>query len=284
MPNHNRNFAGRFDLPLSVSAERIVLHSKAIQDVAVRMSDHALSTARIIIGAEELLRQRVRSALRVAVATVFFAISGLISLGANVTAALAKKVNPHRASHALTTHKRAGKNHSASVRYLHHVKLRKSHVRSYAHHSDAARNSTRGVASWYGNEFHNRQTASGSRFDTHAMTAAHRSLPFGTKVRVTNTANAKSCIVEITDRGPFAKGRLIDLSYAAAEEIGMAQTGVANVEIEVLGSRLAQQKTFEDLASLQKGSVLDQIPRATPRPLASSLLNSQIAAYDNAVR
>ena len=141
----------------------------------------------------------------------------------------------------------------------------------------------RGVASWYGNEFHNRQTASGVRFDTHAMMAAHRSLPFGTKVRVTNLVNEKSCIVEITDRGPFAKGRIIDLSYAAAEEIGMTETGVANVEIEVLGNRLAQPKTFEDLAQLRKGPVLDRIPHAAFRPIAS-LMNSQIAVRDDAGR
>ena len=91
-----------------------------------------------------------------------------------------------------------------------------------------------GKASWYGKAFHGRPTASGERYDMHARTAAHRSLPFGTRVRVTNLENGKHTVVRINDRGPFVEGRVIDLSYAAASRIQMVQTGVVPVKLEIL--------------------------------------------------
>lgn len=91
-----------------------------------------------------------------------------------------------------------------------------------------------GRASWYGGKFHGRRTANGERFDMDDLTAAHRTLPFGTKVRVTNARNGRSVIVRINDRGPFIGGRVIDLSRGAADAIGMVRTGVAPVRIERL--------------------------------------------------
>lgn len=91
-----------------------------------------------------------------------------------------------------------------------------------------------GSASWYGGKFHGRRTANGERFDMHALTAAHKSLRFGTKVRVTNRKNGKSVVVRINDRGPYAKGRVIDLSRAAAATIGMIGSGIAMVQIDIL--------------------------------------------------
>lgn len=91
-----------------------------------------------------------------------------------------------------------------------------------------------GMASWYGGKFHGRRAADGSVFNKNALTAAHKTLPFGTQVKVTNLRNNQSCIVRITDRGPFIRGRIIDLSKAAAKEIGMLGSGVAKVEIEVV--------------------------------------------------
>ena len=91
-----------------------------------------------------------------------------------------------------------------------------------------------GAASWYGGKFQGRKTASGERFNKNALTAAHKSLPFGTKVRVTNQANGKSVIVRINDRGPYSGRRIIDLSRAAATAVGMLQAGVAKVKLEVL--------------------------------------------------
>ncbi|NEQ44357.1 MAG: septal ring lytic transglycosylase RlpA family protein [Leptolyngbya sp. SIOISBB] len=92
-----------------------------------------------------------------------------------------------------------------------------------------------GTASWYGPGFHGRQTASGERFNRNAMTAAHRTLPFGTQVVVTNVSNNQQVVVRINDRGPFSHGRVIDLSEGAAREIGLHLAGVGTVRVEVLG-------------------------------------------------
>jgi len=91
-----------------------------------------------------------------------------------------------------------------------------------------------GYASWYGRDFQGRSTASGEIFDMHDYTAAHRSLPFGTRVRVTNEANGRSVVVRINDRGPWVEGRILDLSYAAAKALGMIESGVARVRLEVM--------------------------------------------------
>jgi rare lipoprotein A len=89
-----------------------------------------------------------------------------------------------------------------------------------------------GTASWYGPGFHGRKTASGERFNTNDLTAAHKSLPFNTLLRVTNLENGRYTIVRVNDRGPYARGRIIDLSYAAKNEIGMS--GLAKVRIEIV--------------------------------------------------
>lgn len=87
----------------------------------------------------------------------------------------------------------------------------------------------KGIASWYGPRFHGKRTASGERYDQNKMTAAHRTLPFGTLVKVHNMDNDKSAVVRINDRGPFGKGRIIDVSKAAAKELGMIGSGTARV-------------------------------------------------------
>ncbi len=92
-----------------------------------------------------------------------------------------------------------------------------------------------GVASWYGPGFQGRKTASGARFNMNALTAAHRSLPFGTRVKVTNVKNGRSVVVTINDRGPFTRGRIIDLSKAAAGRLGILKQGVAKVRVEAVG-------------------------------------------------
>jgi rare lipoprotein A len=91
-----------------------------------------------------------------------------------------------------------------------------------------------GLASWYGGVFHGRRTASGEVFDMYAMTACHPTLPFGTIVRVTNRDNQKSVVVRITDRGYLYKGRILDLSYGAAEKVAMVRAGIAHVDLEVI--------------------------------------------------
>ena len=89
-----------------------------------------------------------------------------------------------------------------------------------------------GKASYYGKTFHGRKTANGETFDMYALTAAHLQLHFGAKMRVTNLSNGMSVVLRINDRGPFVKGRIIDLSYGAAQKIGLVQSGVAKVKLE----------------------------------------------------
>ena len=92
-----------------------------------------------------------------------------------------------------------------------------------------------GVASWYGKRFHGRKTASGQVYNMYAMTAAHRSLPFGTRVTVTNLNNGKTVKLTINDRGPFIDGRVIDVSWAAARRLGFTQDGLARVRVTIDG-------------------------------------------------
>jgi len=91
-----------------------------------------------------------------------------------------------------------------------------------------------GVASYYAHQHDGRRTASGERFNMTAMTAAHRRLAFGTRVRVTNLNNGRSVVVRINDRGPYLKSRVIDLSYAAAQELRMIDSGTARVQLDIL--------------------------------------------------
>jgi rare lipoprotein A len=93
-----------------------------------------------------------------------------------------------------------------------------------------------GTASYYGAKHHGKKTASGEPFNQHAMTAAHRRLPFGTRVQVTNLSNDRSVVVRINDRGPHIRGRLIDLSRQAAEQLGMLRSGTARVRVQALSN------------------------------------------------
>lgn len=102
------------------------------------------------------------------------------------------------------------------------------------------------VASWYGEPFHGRLTASGERYDMHGLTAAHRSLPFGTRLKVTNPENGRSSVVTVTDRGPFIRGRHLDLSYGAAKEIGLLGEGVGRVKVQILERDMRYQKRVMD--------------------------------------
>jgi rare lipoprotein A len=106
-----------------------------------------------------------------------------------------------------------------------------------------------GRASWYGRFFHGRRTANGERYDMHALTAAHKTLPLGSYVRVTNPDTSRSVVVRINDRGPYVRSRVIDLSYAAAKAIGMQHLGTARVKIEGLSQQQAKIEINETLAS-----------------------------------
>lgn len=109
--------------------------------------------------------------------------------------------------------------------------------------SDAKGFKDRGIASWYGKKFHGRKTSSGEIYNMYAMTAAHKTLPLGTHLSVINLNNSQKVIVRINDRGPFVRGRIIDLSYAAAKKLKIISAGTAPVEIVALGTDTSIQTT-----------------------------------------
>ncbi len=115
-----------------------------------------------------------------------------------------------------------------------------------------------GWASWYGKDFHGRRTASGAVYDMYQLTAAHKTLPLGTSAMVTHLDNGKSAMVTINDRGPFVKGRIIDLSYAAAQALGMVEDGVAKVRVEVVDKKVAPPPPSEGPFTIQVGAFIDR--------------------------
>jgi rare lipoprotein A len=154
----------------------------------------------------------------------------------------------------------------------------------------------RGVASWYGKDFHGRSTANGETYDMYALTAAHKTLPIPTWVEVTNLANGRRVIVKVNDRGPFVAGRIIDLSYAAATEIGMVNAGTASVEVRALGvpvgGDLPDARSFADRSfeSPRSGfSLISEAAAAEPGPGDRPMQQvfAQVGAFsdrDNAAR
>ncbi len=120
---------------------------------------------------------------------------------------------------------------------MHRATMRPYYVGGKKYYPSSVRIGTkyRGIASWYGDDFHGNLTSNGERYNMFSYTAAHKTLPMNTMVKVTNLRNHKSVVVRINDRGPFVPNRIIDLSYAAAKTLGMISTGTAPVEITVLG-------------------------------------------------
>jgi peptidoglycan lytic transglycosylase len=108
-----------------------------------------------------------------------------------------------------------------------------------------------GLASYYGSRFHGSRTASGTSYDRRGLTAAHRTLPFGTRIRVTNLANGRSVVLTVTDRGPFRKDRIVDVSARAARRLGFLRDGLARVRVEVVE---------EDRPADDSGTVLEEEP------------------------
>lgn len=117
--------------------------------------------------------------------------------------------------------------------------------------SNTAANATAqfGVASWYGSEFHGLPTASGPAFDMDAMTCAHRKLPLGTRIKVTNLLNARSLVLKVTDRGPWVANRLLDVSMAAARRLGFMGAGLAPVRIQVVSYPQANDSPANQVAT-----------------------------------
>lgn len=135
----------------------------------------------------------------------------------------------------------------------------------------------RGHASWYGRKFHGRRTSSGEPYDMFAMTAAHKTLPLPSYVRVTNVKNGRSIVVKVNDRGPFHPGRIIDLSYTAALKLDILKQGAALVEVEAITSR--------EFATAARAPAAATIPPAPAKPAPSTQVLGywQVAIYSDAI-
>lgn len=134
-----------------------------------------------------------------------------------------------------------------------------------------------GVASWYGGEFHGRQTSSGEVYDMYQLTCAHNTLPLGTTVMVTNLENGRSLELKVNDRGPFVKERIIDVSYAAAQMLGMWGKGTAPVKVEVVNLAIEPVLRF----ALQVGSFTDETnAQRLAEQLRKSFENVYVAAAE----
>ncbi len=136
------------------------------------------------------------------------------------------------------------------------------------------------VASWYGPKFNGRPTSSGERYDMYAMTCAHKTLKFGTELRVTNPDNNKSVIVTVNDRGPFIRGRDLDLSYGAAEKIGLTEKGVGRVRIEYVGRNMRYAKRVPFIPNEGSGVLVIQVASFTDKASAFRLKRGLEVRYD----
>ncbi len=152
----------------------------------------------------------------------------------------------------------------------------------------------RGLASWYGRDFHGKKTSNGENYNMYAMTAAHKTLPLGTYVRVYNLENHRQVKVRINDRGPFVRGRIIDLSYTAASKLGVVGPGTAKVEVVALGTPVSgditrqaykQPDYYSGNFTFQVGAFIDRDnAQAHKRKLAQRFQNAHITVYDNGTR
>lgn len=142
-----------------------------------------------------------------------------------------------------------------------------------------------GLASWYGEDFHGGPTSNGETYNMHALTAAHKTLPLGVYVRVRNKRNGSEVVVRINDRGPFVRERIIDLSFAAAKQLGITDAGTAPVHIEALGYRLddsAGPAPYLPPASYDAGDFAIQIAAFTNRENAERLASRMRKSYGTA--
>lgn len=137
-----------------------------------------------------------------------------------------------------------------------------------------------GLASWYGRDFHGKKTSNGETYDMYAMTAAHKTLPMNTYVKVIRLDNRKETIVRVNDRGPFVRGRIIDLSYSAAKEIGIEDEGTTRVKIIALGSKKGDRLVKSDYGA---GHFFIQVGAFTVRDNALRLKRELASEFGSAV-
>ncbi len=167
------------------------------------------------------MKKRAGMSVRKMVAIVLFAVGAVFALGSTVNLALARVRKASRI---------------AQVGHFRLLNIYNAIKASHPGFINAMNRATTGLASWYGGIFQGRKTAMGTTYNMNDMTAAHRTLPLGTWVRVTNQENDRSVVVQVTDRGPYVANRIMDLSYAAAEQLGYANAGTTEISMQVLGN------------------------------------------------
>jgi len=145
----------------------------------------------------------------------------------------------------------------------------------------------RGIASWYGPKFNGRMTASGERYDMNALTAAHPSLPFGTRIGVRNTHTGREVVVRVNDRGPYSRNRILDLSYAAAREVGVVGPGTASVEVYLVPATGAPPRFTVQVGAFSETDKAAALQREMARIYPEAVVYSdgtwsrvQIGAFD----
>jgi rare lipoprotein A len=145
----------------------------------------------------------------------------------------------------------------------------------------------RGIASWYGPKFNGRMTASGERYDMNALTAAHPSLPFGTRIGVRNTRTGREVVVRVNDRGPYSRNRILDLSYAAAREVGVVGPGTASVEVYLVPATGAPPRFTVQVGAFSETDKAAALQREMARVYPEAVVFSdgtwnrvQIGAFD----
>ena len=153
-----------------------------------------------------------------------------VALGAALLAACAQSSVVTEKSELLAARRQASPEHNRTTSFARRVAVAKKHT-PFAKNAAETQVASHGLASFY---TEGEQTASGERFDTHELTAAHRTLPFGTRLRVTSVATGRSVTVRVNDRGPFVPGRVVDVSHSAAETLGMVGRGIAKVKLDVV--------------------------------------------------
>lgn len=158
---------------------------------------------------------------------VVLAAASLAACAQSSTVRTSESVSPSPSRHASWQHDR-----TASFFTQRHVASARKHTPfARPHNATATRTASQGIASFYTED---QQTASGEKFNTHDLTAAHPTLPFGTRLRVTNVATGRSVTVRVNDRGPYVAGRVVDVSYSAANALGMVGSGIAKVKLDVV--------------------------------------------------
>jgi len=212
-------------------------------------------------------KKKVGSSIRKAVAIALFSLTTLMTVGGNLNLALAGKLRQVKSG--------------GQFRLLNIYNSLKASNPALI---NAMNNAKQGLASWYGGMFHGRKTAMGTTYNMNAMTAAHRTLPLGTWVKVTNERNGKSAIVQVTDRGPYVANRIMDLSSAAATQLGYKSSGTTQITMQILGKNPNVEMASETVTEVKQDATMTadstQVAMAQPISFNTVTAKSENIALD----